>query len=274
MRKSFIFLFIFVISLLTVTICFADRNNYHHFTLYSVYFQGDYYDSEEANMSGEIDVVENFMYVIFDFDTQNEKSEPTIFMGNIKLSDGKLYLVNEPFEVNIPMEWSFPYEEIILYFEDIAYIFIEDSNNIDAIKRISDVDISAYTFEELLFLRDQVSDAMIINDVYQKVLVPIGVYQVGVDIPAGHWTVKTLDDPNIEKMEISWGEKLSDTKEYISWSGKYSVYNTVYNQNYKYYNSGNTQTQYSFTVYKGDYVVVKYSPAVFMPYTMQSFIFE
>ena len=47
--------------------------------------------------------------------------------------------------------------------------------------------LSSASPAELLFLRDQVSEMLISAPEYESVPVPVGVYQVGVDIPAGKW---------------------------------------------------------------------------------------
>lgn len=51
------------------------------------------------------------------------------------------------------------------------------------------IDISAYSFEELIDLRNQVDAALWASDGWQSVAVPSGMYKVGEDIPAGRWTI-------------------------------------------------------------------------------------
>lgn len=51
------------------------------------------------------------------------------------------------------------------------------------------IDLSGMSFEELLDLRAQVDAALWASDGWQEVTVPMGVYYVGEDIPAGRWTV-------------------------------------------------------------------------------------
>lgn len=126
------------------------------------------------------------------------------------------------------------------------------------------VDISGLSYDELVTLRDRINMAIWQSDEWQEVMVPQGVWKVGEDIPAGHWTVKCA--PKWFATEISWGESLSENGEEISWRGKYSVYNYVYNPDYEYYEEGMGVTEYSFEVVDGDYIVVSSGSAIFMPY--------
>ena len=54
------------------------------------------------------------------------------------------------------------------------------------------VDLSVMSFDELVQLRDQLNIAIWNSQEWQEVTVPAGVWIVGQDIPAGHWTVRPL----------------------------------------------------------------------------------
>lgn len=56
----------------------------------------------------------------------------------------------------------------------------------------SSVDLSGMTFDELVALRDQLNLAIWNCQEWQEITVPEGVYQVGVDIPSGHWSVRAV----------------------------------------------------------------------------------
>ena len=51
-------------------------------------------------------------------------------------------------------------------------------------------DLSQMSYDELVQLRDQINLAIWNSQEWQSVEVPSGVYVIGVDIPAGHWTLK------------------------------------------------------------------------------------
>ena len=56
------------------------------------------------------------------------------------------------------------------------------------------IDLSGMSFDELLELQRQVTQALWASDEWVSASVPTGLYEVGVDIPAGHWTVDAGDD--------------------------------------------------------------------------------
>lgn len=51
------------------------------------------------------------------------------------------------------------------------------------------IDLSDMSFDELVALRDQLNLAIWNSQEWQEVTVPAGVYRIGKDIPAGHWSV-------------------------------------------------------------------------------------
>lgn len=86
----------------------------------------------------------------------------------------------------------------------------------------ADVDLSAYTQEELLSLRDKINQELLKRGIIKVVAVPIGMYIVGEDIPAGAYTIKPeryswIDVYTDESMKKrSFGEGLQASKnEYI-----------------------------------------------------------
>ncbi len=119
------------------------------------------------------------------------------------------------------------------------------------------------TYEEIKEMDDFVNLAMWLSSTWQEVTVPQGVWKVGEDIPAGHWTVKCA--PGASYSNIDWGERVSESGDSISWSGRYSVYNKIYNPS-KYGNADEYVYEYSFEVVNGDYIVIGDGSAVFMPY--------
>lgn len=56
-----------------------------------------------------------------------------------------------------------------------------------------DIDLSGLSYEELVRLRDRINLAMWESSEWEEVEVPVGVWQVGADIPAGHWTIAAAD---------------------------------------------------------------------------------
>ena len=128
----------------------------------------------------------------------------------------------------------------------------------------AEVDLSGMTYEELVSLKDQINLAIWNSKEWQEVVVPIGVWEVGKDIPAGHWTVKAAY--STASVQINWGDYLDDSGQNIRWKGTYELYNTVYGKEYWGYDEGDP-TEYSFEVKNGQYIVIENSSALFTPYS-------
>ena len=81
----------------------------------------------------------------------------------------------------------------------------------------ADVDLSAYSQEELIALRDLINLELLKRGIEKEVTVPIGMYEVGVDIPAGTYTVKPKPNgyANIEVWK-SVSSKYSMSSEFVS----------------------------------------------------------
>lgn len=129
------------------------------------------------------------------------------------------------------------------------------------------------SYDELLTLKNDINLAIWLSDEWQEVTVPQGTWKVGEDIPAGHWTVKCHS--GTWSTVIEWGEHLDDNNESISYRGRYSKYNTIYNPNNETFDPINDVSEYSFVVQDGDYIVIQRGAAVFMPYVGKpSFVFK
>ena len=59
---------------------------------------------------------------------------------------------------------------------------------------LADIDLSGMSYDELVSLRDQINLAIWNCQEWQEVTVPEGTYEVGKDIPAGHWTIKETNN--------------------------------------------------------------------------------
>ena len=56
------------------------------------------------------------------------------------------------------------------------------------------IDLSGLSFEQLVALRDQLNLAIWNSQEWKEVTVPAGVWKVGEDIPAGHWSFRLAED--------------------------------------------------------------------------------
>lgn len=122
------------------------------------------------------------------------------------------------------------------------------------------IDLSGLSFEELAALRDRAQMEMMQRDAWQEVTVPQGVYQVGVQIPAGTWTVRCKEGSSCR---VDWGDKLAENGQGIAFSSR-SDFERVHNPNSRSYDAGD-RIEYTFTVYDGEYIIVTDAPATFTP---------
>lgn len=127
----------------------------------------------------------------------------------------------------------------------------------------SSVDIIGMSYTDLINLKNDINLAIWMSNEWQEVTVPQGTWKVGEDIPAGHWTVKCTD--TVTYATISWGERLDENGQDISYLGKSSTHNSIYNPKY-YENRDRYPVEYSFEVVDGDYIQIKNGSVVFMPY--------
>ena len=71
------------------------------------------------------------------------------------------------------------------------------------------IDLDTITYDEAVALKDQLNLAIWNSAEWQEVTVPQGIYEVGVDIPAGHWTIVAAKGA---RSLIKWVTKLNETK--------------------------------------------------------------
>ena len=122
------------------------------------------------------------------------------------------------------------------------------------------IDLSGLSFDELAALRDRAQLEMMQRDEWQEVTVPQGVDQVGVQIPAGTWTVRcTIGNYT----EVDWGDTLKESGQGIEHSSRYD-WSVIYNPSGSYYSAGD-RTEYTFTVRDGEYIIIDDGPATFTP---------
>ncbi|MBO7251285.1 MAG: hypothetical protein J6V25_01535 [Oscillospiraceae bacterium] len=126
------------------------------------------------------------------------------------------------------------------------------------------IDLSDMTYNELVALKDQINLAIWNSQEWQEVTVPQGVWKVGEDIPAGHWTV--ICAPEWRCTCLFWGQVLADSGQSIVYEGRYSISPKIYNPNHKQYKIGDGVTEYSFEARNGEYIDVQYGSCIFMPY--------
>ena len=112
------------------------------------------------------------------------------------------------------------------------------------------IDLSGMSYDELVALKDQINLAMWESEDWQEVTVPQGVYEVGVDIPAGHWTIKASETDSYASAYIKCGKTLDETKKDLEWDDYY-VSESLVNEKSKGYNETTDKTETDLELEKG-----------------------
>ena len=128
----------------------------------------------------------------------------------------------------------------------------------------ADVDLSGMTFDELVALKDKINLAIWESQEWQEVTVPIGVWRVGEDIPAGHWTIKAAPDQNMSWGSVSYGTKLDE----LGKSVEYDFEGVYYTEQVKAEgsNASVNLTEIDIDMQDGAYVVIDECAMIFTPY--------
>ena len=123
------------------------------------------------------------------------------------------------------------------------------------------VDLSGMSFDELLALKEQINAALWASDEWQEVTVPAGVYEIGRDIPAGHWTIRPVDG---DTAMVYWGSTLDQPKTNIA-GGAVLAYEQITSPSDSYAAHNNIEFV-SWDLTGGSFVVIKDSAVVFSPF--------
>lgn len=92
------------------------------------------------------------------------------------------------------------------------------------ISAAEDIDLSGMSFDELVQLRDRLNIAIWNSQEWQEVTVPAGVWIIGQDIPADHWSIRVAGDCDV--ILVSYFDKLDDAGLSVG-SGAYLFNQTI-----------------------------------------------
>lgn len=124
------------------------------------------------------------------------------------------------------------------------------------------IDLSGMSFDELVALRARINMALWSTDAWQEVTVPIGVWEVGKDIPAGHWTLSATEG---NTTYIFYGDKLKDADS-LSVSGDVYINEELISTSYANYDENQHRVYMDIDAKEGCYIIIRYGAAVFTPY--------
>ena len=124
-------------------------------------------------------------------------------------------------------------------------------------------DLSEYTYEELLTLHNRIRLALWNLDNWQSVTVTPGVWEIGVDIPAGHWTIKPAS--GLGPAMIIYASAVKDQGHDVDISAGEYIIDYVCSPSSTFYN-GSYKTQTDFILEDGHFLRLDCS-MVFTPYS-------
>ena len=76
---------------------------------------------------------------------------------------------------------------------------------------LAEIDLSALSFDELRQLQTEISKELTTRPEWKSVPVPPGLYKVGLDIPAGEWSI-TCGESMYYYVKIECGTELNETR--------------------------------------------------------------
>lgn len=117
------------------------------------------------------------------------------------------------------------------------------------------IDLSSLSFDELATLETRIIKAMMSKPEYKETKVPVGVYKVGEDIPAGKWTISGIEYSGV----ITWGTGLDE----------YGV-EIPYNMQISSFSYWDSNDSIDWDLVEGTYISVAISPVKFSPYIPKS----
>ena len=124
-------------------------------------------------------------------------------------------------------------------------------------------DVSGLSFDELIELRHQVNIALWKSEEWQEVVVPIGVYKIGEDIPVGKWTISSADTSDYSDIYLMYTDVLDASGMDISFSGSIAYYTTIAGKSSE---SMDEPKSVDLDCKKNCYIIIKYGPALFTPF--------
>ena len=127
----------------------------------------------------------------------------------------------------------------------------------------TDIDLSGMSYDELIALKDKINLAIWNSKEWQEVKVPQGVWKVGEDIPAGHWTIEAYDG---DWANIKVGTEIDDMGKSVKRSNRY-YYAQVTSETYRSYKPDNDVPAIDVELIDGDYIEIENASVIFKPYS-------
>ncbi len=132
------------------------------------------------------------------------------------------------------------------------------------------IDLAAMSLEDLQALQLRILEAMWASDAWQSVEVPEGAYEIGVEIPAGRWTISARED---EYVVIHVVSRLNATRTKESSNAQRYAYQVIASET-SYMRDDYPSTSFTLTLEAGMFIIIEDAPAIFTPPAGPSFSFK
>lgn len=126
-----------------------------------------------------------------------------------------------------------------------------------------DISLLGMSYDELVALKNRINLAMWESEEWQEVTVPQGLWIVGEDIPAGHWTVM---HSNASLSYVTISDILDETGKKAEYGGDFYYSNGLHSPDSKYFDASSDLTEFDIELTDGLYVHVEYGDVIFAPY--------
>ena len=126
------------------------------------------------------------------------------------------------------------------------------------------IDLSGLSFAELAALRDRCQAEMMKRKKWEEVVVPVGVYEVGIDIPEGHWTITGYSGSRYGWGRFIYCDALDETGKNMAKKPK-----LYYSEIIKYRGSTDSRIEVEeidIDLKAGNYVIIEKGALVFSPF--------
>lgn len=124
-------------------------------------------------------------------------------------------------------------------------------------------DLSGLSYDELVSLKNQINLAMWNSKEWQEVTVPQGLWLVGEDIPAGHWTITASPSSWVT---VTYGSELDDNQKEIEWLCKGYYQELLTGEKHIFANDDDLRS-IDIDAKDGYYIEIKDGTVIFTPYS-------
>lgn len=125
------------------------------------------------------------------------------------------------------------------------------------------IDLSGMSYDELVRLKNKINMAMWMSEEWQEVRVPSGLWKIGEDIPAGHWTLTA--NPGATYVQIVYGDQLKSSGKELSIYGEVYYSETIWATDWYGYEEGQLAS-IDIDMKEGYYIDIDHGYVIFTPY--------